>query len=347
MGGSQSKTTISSLTEAISDIAMETVQSCEVVVQQEQNIVISNSGFSWGGDRKIAQTTAITQECFSDVRREAALQNKIIDAISQSTTSSSIAVLGAFGSSQANASANLTNIVRNNVKMSNIQKTYSEIKQAQTITYNNSGISIADKLDISQGAQAFAAATIKEVEKAGIFNTIEEHIDQTAAAKQENPLDFIAKAIGAVGDVVTSVAFLWIFFIAAVVIGGVMLFRAMGSGGDSEPNENIPPEMLPENMPQAVQPVGQPPGQLEGLSQPGNAEQPTLQYAPPPYAPQYAPPPPQYAPPQYRTRQSSSGPSLMGAITGAQIGAKVPGPPQMKAAAAGAGFLAGLRGSRT
>lgn len=333
MGGSQSKTTISSLTEAISDIAMETVQSCEVVVQQEQNVVIRNSGFSWGGDRKIAQTTAITQECFSDVQREAALQNKIIDAISQSTTSSSIAVLGAFGSSQANASANLTNIVRNNVKMTNIQKTYSEIKQAQTITYENSGISIADRLDISQGAQAFAAATIKEVEKAGIFNTIEEHIDQTAAAKQENPLDFIAKAIGAVGDVVSSVAFLWIFFIAAVVLGGVMLFRALGSGDDT--NENIPDNMN-ENQQQGMPPEAfriNPARQLEGSQ--ADVGQPAL------------PAPPQYAPPQYRQRPRSSGPSLMGAITGAQVGAKVPGTPHMKIAAAGLGFAAGLRGKNT
>lgn len=316
MGGSESKTSISSLTEAISNIAIETVQTCEVVVQQEQDITIIKSGFSWGADQSIAQSTAIKQECFSDITKQVMLQNKIIDAISQATTSSSIALLGAFGTSDATASANLTNIIRNNVTMSNIQKTYSDIKQSQRVRYEFSGISIADKLDITQGAQAFAAATIKEVEKSGVFNVIEEHIDQTAAAKQENPLDFIAKAIGAVGEVISSTTFFFIFIIAAAVLGFVLIMRSLGSADNIAPSANQPPETMSEPS------ADQTDNSTIMVQQPA-------QYAPPRYIPQ--------------NTGSSAMEKLTSAASGASIGAKIPGPPHLKAAAALAGAFRGLR----
>jgi hypothetical protein len=231
MGGSESKTAVNALSQAISNMAISTVQTCEVASTQDQNLTVNNSGFRFWGHYKLTQQTDIKSECFSDVSKQAELQNNIISIVSQSSSSSSIALLGAFGTSNAEASANLRNIVQNNVTMSNIQKSYSTIRQNQSVTFNNSGVIGFDDVELVQGAQLFAAATLQEIDKAGIFNSITTHVDQEASAKQENPLDFIAKIFGAVTDSITMTILFFIIIIAVAIFGFVYLMKAMGDSG--------------------------------------------------------------------------------------------------------------------
>lgn len=228
MGGSQSKTVINSLSQTISNIAMQTVMSCEVASDQSQDLVVTNSGFKLWGSYKLEQQTDIKSECFSDVTKQADLQNKIIQAISQTSTADNVALLGAFSSSNASAIANLTNIVKNNVTMSNIQKSYIQIRQKQTATIGNKGVVVFEQVELTQGSKIFAAATLQEIDKAGIFNQISSHVDQAAAAKQENPLDFIAKAVGAIGSSVTSTMMFFVFMFVVVIIGAGYAIKLMG-----------------------------------------------------------------------------------------------------------------------
>ena len=228
MGGSQSSTVISSLSEVCSNIAMSTVQSCEIQSQQDQTIDISNSGLSLFSHYKLEQTTDISAQCFSDVQKQTELQNKLVDAISQHTTSDNVALLGAFGSSVSAARANLTNIVKNNITMENINKSYTAIRQTQTLKATNSGVIGYQAVELTQGAKLFAAATVSEIDKAGIFNTIANSIDQTSAAKQTNPLDFIANIVGKVGEV-AGMGVLLIFGVVILVFGGA--FMVLGPDG--------------------------------------------------------------------------------------------------------------------
>lgn len=233
MGGSESKTVVSNLSETVTKIAVSTVQSCEIISSQEQELNYTNNGWSFGSSTTMEQETDIRAECFSDVSKQVQLQNQIINTIKQTSTSDSIAVLGAFGSSTATAEAHLSNIVRNNVTMSNIQKSYTEIKQKQKVTYTNNGISAGDSFEMRQGAQVFAAATLKEMDKAGIFNSIATYVDQKSKASQENPLDFIAKIVGAVSSSIAMSIIFFVVIIAAVVLG----FSYLGGGG-SESSDN-------------------------------------------------------------------------------------------------------------
>ena len=171
------------------------------------------------------------------------MQNRIIDTISQASSSSNIALLGAFGKSNSSATTALTNIVRNNITMSNIQRSYSSIKQSQSANFSNSGVIGFESVELTQGAKLFAAATLKEMDTAGIFNTIEAHIDQTSSATMENPLDFIAKAIGAVTSGITSTIILFIVIVAVAVGAFVLVLRA---AGDSD--VPMPPQLRGASM---------------------------------------------------------------------------------------------------
>lgn len=243
MGGSESKTAIESLSESISNVAMSTVQSCEVSSTQNQNLNVVNNGFRLWGTYKLEQVSEIRSDCFSDVAKQTQLQNRIIDTISQASTSNSIALLGAFGTSNASATTNLKNIVRNNVTMSNIQRSYTAIKQNQSASFTNNGVIGFEKVELTQGAKIFAAATLQEMDRVGIFNTIESHIDQKSDASQENPLDFIAKAIGAVTSGITTTIILFIVIIAIAVGALVFVLKAVG---DSD--IPMPPQMRGASM---------------------------------------------------------------------------------------------------
>lgn len=230
MGGSQSKAEISQLSQAITNVTMSTVQTCEVSAQQDQSVAVNNTGFKLWGTYKLEQQTEISSDCFSDVNKQAELQNNLINTISQAATAEGVALLSAFGASAADAKTNLTNIIENKVTMNNIQKSYNSIKQKQAATFNNSGVVLFEQVDLTQGGKIFAAATLQELDSAGIFNIIESYLDQRSDAKTENPLDFIANAFGAISSTILLVMFFFILIIIAAIIGAIVF---MNSGAEN------------------------------------------------------------------------------------------------------------------
>lgn len=188
--GSKAKSVINSLSEQITQVAAETVLTCEVSSGQVQSLDSVNSGFKLWSSAQMIQTTDVDSKCFSDSTRQLELQNKVINAISQSTTADGLAVLSAFGASKSSATTNLSSIVRNNVTMSNIQKQYTAIQQSQTAKFTNSGVIIVESIKLTQGSQIFAAATLKVLDTAGVFNTIEAHVTQQTAAETSGIFDF-------------------------------------------------------------------------------------------------------------------------------------------------------------
>jgi hypothetical protein len=219
MGGSASTTAVNELSTAISNVAISTVQSCEVSVSQDQSLNINNSGLSLWGNYKLQQQTDISSTCFSDVQKQTQLQNAIMNTIAQTSTADGVALLSAFGASTADATANLTSLIQNNVTMSNIQQSYNNIKQNQSATVTNSGVMVYTQVELTQGAKIFAAATLQEVDKAGIFNQISSYVDQKSTATTSNPLDFLSKIFGAISSSIVMGIILVLVIIAAIAFG--------------------------------------------------------------------------------------------------------------------------------
>jgi hypothetical protein len=183
MGNNKSSAAVKQVSESITEIAMSNIQECVVNIKQKQNLVVENTGLQLWGDYKLDQKSTINSKCFSDSALQAKLQNDLTNAIAQTTTSTGVPLLPAFGSNTSSAKTNLQNIIKNNVKMSNIQKSYNEISNSQVANFKNSGIIGFQKAQLTQGAEIFAAATLKAVEDAGIFNTIANHVDQKVASE--------------------------------------------------------------------------------------------------------------------------------------------------------------------
>jgi hypothetical protein len=244
MGGSSSKTVVKQLSEAITNVCLSTVQTCEVAATQDQSIDVNNTGFKLWGTYRLEQQSDIKSECFSDIQKQVELQNKLIQTIAQSSTATGVALMSAFGSSKSYAETNLTNIVRNNITMSNIQRSYNIIKQNQSATFNNSGVIAFEQAELTQGSKIFAAAALKEIDRAGIFNTIETYVDQSATADTSSPISLFGSLFSGLGSSLSTV-FIFVIFIALAIIGGpyiMDMFKSRDSaiadvppGGEPQP----------------------------------------------------------------------------------------------------------------
>jgi hypothetical protein len=211
MGGSSSKSVVTKLSEVITNIAVSSVLDCQTSTKQDQNVLIANTGLTLFGSYKLEQQSDIKSSCFTDSKRQTQLQNDIINAITQASTSSGSSFLPTFGKTSSSSKANLTSIVRNSITSSNLQKNYNTIKQTQNVTFRNTGLVGFQQLQLTQGAQIFAASTLKSLDDAGVFNGIKSHIDQTSSAS--NSLFNFGSLFGSLG----SFAYVLIFAVVAFV----------------------------------------------------------------------------------------------------------------------------------
>ncbi len=243
MGGSQSSTTINQLSEQLNNIAASTVQNCEVAISQDQTVKEVNTGIWFWSTVKLTQTSEIKSECFSSVDKQNELQNNLINTISQTATTNGIALLDAFSATGSSASANLTNIIRNQVTMSNIQTSYNAIKQKQSVDFANSGLMVYRAVDLTQGSKIFAAATLNELQKAGVFNTIQTYLDQSAATTLKNPLDFLTDLVGGIASGVTSTLTTTVLMFFVIILSPFILIalisRINGSGSSDNTNDSV------------------------------------------------------------------------------------------------------------
>lgn len=247
MGGSTSKSVVNQISQQITDAAINTVQSCEQIATQTQNLNAANTGFRFWSTYRLEQQTDISVQCFSDVKKQTDLQNKIIGILSQNVTAEGVALWGAFGKTASEAQANISSLVKTNITMTNIQKTYSAIAQHQTANFSNSGVILFDQVSLTQGSKIFAAATLQEVDKAGIFNTLEQYIDNSASSKQAGPFDFIANIFGSIASGITGTIMFFILIIIGAILGVIVLFKIIGSmGGPSNPQQ-FTQQVRPQN----------------------------------------------------------------------------------------------------
>lgn len=192
MGTTSSQATINQITESIFNVSMQTVQDCVVTSTQKQVVKVKNTGFKLFSKYDISQQTEVSSTCFADSNKEAQLQSSIASAISNTSTSEGVALWPIFGGTKSQAETNIKDILKGYVNMDNIQKAYTQIMQEQQTDFENESVILVDLVDISQGAQVFAAATVKQVTKSGILSTIKNQIDQSSSATTENPFSFLS-----------------------------------------------------------------------------------------------------------------------------------------------------------
>ncbi len=247
MGGGQSKTEITQLSQQLNDVIVQTVQNCEVAAEQSQTLEESNSGIWLWSVSRMEQNSDISSSCFSSAEKQLELQNNIINTIAQAASTKGVALLDAFSAPGSTAIANLTNIVRNNITMKNIQTSYTSIRQTQSAKFSNSGIIGYRQQDLIQGSKLFAAASLAEISKAGIFSKIESAVDQKASTTAENPLEFVTRLAGSITSGIASGITGTILFFAGLIVMVLLLIRYVFAGTDTSNTPNNMIVMQPKN----------------------------------------------------------------------------------------------------
>lgn len=224
MGQTTSQSTVENITKQITDISTNISQSCVVNSSQQQNVDLSNSGFVWGGTATVKQQTEISNTCFTDLNKQAQLQTQIANAIKNATTTTGVAVLPLLGNNTAVSASRIENLIKTNVTMSVIQSNYNSLKQSQVIDAQNRGVVLGRNFEFTQGAQVFAAATLKAIENTGLITEIATKVDQSATSTTKGPLDFLADIFsGLAGSAQTFLIFF--MFIVFILVGfGVYMF---------------------------------------------------------------------------------------------------------------------------
>lgn len=294
MGQSASTQAVQKATTDLTEIVSKSMISCEVNSKQKQSAVRNNSGFVLSQSTNMQQTTTINSSCFSDITKQTEIQNKITDYFKQNASATGSGSLLPSSNSAVNKT-NIANVIKNNVTMENIQKQFNLIKQNQSATTNNSGVILIDSVNMTQGAQVFAAATMKVLDNAGVFNAIETHAEQTASST----------TLGMFGG------FTYVIYGILILIGlGIALrFFRNSSTNPNDPMSlsNIalsglanrmsytPPQQQYSQFPQ--QQYSQPPPQQQFMPPQQQFMPPQQQFIPPQ---QYSQPPPQqqFMPPQ-------------------------------------------------
>lgn len=233
-GGPSTQSDMTSLNKAITDVVMETVQDCQYSVDATLSSSFVNKGFVLFASRSSEQHTEISSTCFDSAKKEAEIQNQIVATISNFQSSSGVGLLGAFNQDKTTARTTLDNLVKSSVKMSNIQKNYSNIKaRMKESTYNTGTLFFWFEKNV-QGAELFAAATLEELNSAKIMTRIEEHLKQENTSKMANPLDFIANAINAIGSSMAMVLIMVILLVVIGIVGIVVVMRYLTGSTSSD-----------------------------------------------------------------------------------------------------------------
>jgi hypothetical protein len=220
MGASVSSTEVKNLTNIMNNVIMQTIQSCVTQVSQTQDVHAANYGFQFGNSTGITQNTIVKSDCFSDTQKQTDLQNQLIDTIKNYSTASGVGIVGIMSASVSESNTRIENNIRNSVKMENIQKNYNAIMQAQGVNITNYGVQFFGSTQVVQGAQVFAQATMQEIAKTGLLDSIKTSIDQTSTATVTNPLEALAGLFGSIGMAIFAViGFIIFIFIAMGMFG--------------------------------------------------------------------------------------------------------------------------------
>lgn len=238
MGGTKSKSAVQSLQQSITNISSSISQTCAASVDQDQDTTATQWSLFGSNSAKVSQSTDIDFKCMNNSKTQASLQNQIANAIVNSSDSKGIALFSAFGSTKAEATVNVNNIVTTNLTISNIQQTYIAIKNKQKSFFSQLAIFGSNSVDVTQGASVFAQAVNEILDNAGVFNTITTHIDNTSSASETNPLQFLADMVNGISSSIMYVVIAIILIIAMLFLGLLFAGKSI-SGADEDPIDNI------------------------------------------------------------------------------------------------------------
>ena len=222
MGGTQSKTTSEVLTKVTNEVIQEHIAECVTYASQSQQLAFKRIGGSVNiGSLTMRQSLAIDIECALSSETKNAINNDLVNKFKQEADAQGIGLISALGNTQAETETRMRQIINTSVSQKSTQSVKNNIEQSQVATFTDigGGVTISDAT-FEQTLEATAKAIINAGGYSQAITKVSNAIDQTAKAKEENPLsplfDMISSAMQSgmmlIIGVIMVVALVAIFF---------------------------------------------------------------------------------------------------------------------------------------
>ena len=219
MGGTQSKTTVSSLTDIAMEVAQTNIARCVQAATQEQIIAVSKvAGDVTISGTTMSQTMSVNMSCALSNEMDSKIKGDIADEFAQYASTKGIAALSALGRTQAIAATNIEQIFSAKSSQSNLQEAVMQNLQRQKISATSIGGNLViTNTSMEQTAEVIAKAIISSTGYADTIATVANKIDQEGEAEEKGPFDTLFETIK---GVVSSYIFM---IIGIVVIAGLVV----------------------------------------------------------------------------------------------------------------------------
>jgi hypothetical protein len=249
-GGSKTKNKSQVVNDFVSKSIAETVMNCNNQSSVSQRLDIRGN-YNVVKDVNMKQAFSLSSQCFQDVNVMNKMVNEIANSVKQAAESQNIALLGALSKSTAEVDNYVYNAVKNEIKSSAIQNIVNatNAEQGIGITGNHN---IVENVTMNQVVDMISKNSQSVINDTDVATRAKTAVDQSASAKQENPLDAITDMVGKVMDGVASPFKLGMAIVGLIV---VMIAWAMFGGRGSAPASQISYVMPPQSFqPQSFQP---------------------------------------------------------------------------------------------
>ena len=288
-GGSKTKNKSEVVNDFVSKSIAETIMNCNNQSSVSQRLDIrGNYNVVKGVDMK--QAFSLSSQCFQDSQVMNKMVNDMANSVKQAADSQNIALLGALSKSQSEVDNYIYNAVKNEIKSSAIQNIVNatNAEQGIGITGNHN---IVENVTMNQVVDMISKNSQSVINDTDVASRAKTAVDQSASAKQENPLDAITDMVGKVMDGVTS-PFKMVIAIVGIIFAMIAWAIFGGGHSSSQPSGYVPPpsQISYVSPPQSFQP------QPAFQPQPQSFQQPAFQ--PPPPQPAFQPQPQSFQQPQ-------------------------------------------------
>ena len=234
MGGSSSKTSFESNTEIVGSSVQEQAQSCSHTATAENRAYIVNSNVH-GWDQEASVT--VDGDCLGTAVNNTDFMSDLKQQVGQSLDKQGVALTQWADAGDNEQDVSINSAVRFATSSHVVQDCVVKANAVNTATVINSAVDGFKQIAGARGVGQCVQNSSQSMRAASTIATIS---NQTQKVVSENPLDFIAKAIGAFSQGI------WLFVIVIVVVGLVFgMIKGLGRHTAAKQAITAPPAATP------------------------------------------------------------------------------------------------------
>jgi hypothetical protein len=234
-GGSSSQTSLSIAQKSVVNAMTQSIMNCSGSGMMSQTVSVPGS-FNVVNVKQV-QIFSLSSSCANSAANVADIQTTVSNAIEQASSSQSVSVLGALGSSSSNSNTSISTEVSANITNQTISNIINTVTATQNalVSGNNNIVTV----DQEQTMTIVSQSCLTALNNLSSFTALANDAKQTSTATQTN---FISDIVSSIFDGLASLGALWVIIIvcglgigAWVLINGGPVAAFFGKNNSAAP----------------------------------------------------------------------------------------------------------------